>query len=65
MFAEPWVVVDAVARRLGIACGTVYQWIGGQRRPARPVGRRWTFKRSGVQGRLPVGGAREPNLGTP
>jgi excisionase family DNA binding protein len=51
------VLVDEVAKHLGIAKNTVYTWISAKGMPADRVGRLWQFKRDEVDGWVKYRGA--------
>lgn len=54
---EPWVSIDEIASRLGVAKDSVYRWIEGRHLPAHRLGRLWKFKISEVDAWLRSGGA--------
>lgn len=54
---EPWVFVDDVVARLGVAKDSIHRWIEGKGIPAHQVGRLWKFKLTEVASWVRSGGA--------
>ncbi|NMO16800.1 helix-turn-helix domain-containing protein [Pyxidicoccus fallax] len=57
MTAEPWALVDDVARHVGVAKDSAYLWIELRNLPPHKIGRLWKFNLSGVDEWVRAGGA--------
>ena len=54
---DRWLLVNEIAKHLGISSDTVYRWIDRHTMPAHRMGRLWKFKKDEVDKWVKAGGA--------